>query len=165
MIYFLIYNQIILTTIQKKEILAMQTDAARGHLSESERLIFIRNIAEAVNGTLSSAIGVLTGTALGALAGFTYAKLADLPANQAAKAWAVWFAAEGSLMMIASALIKGPVAKRFVMTAISGISTAVGIHELQKRNLIGQKMVIFLVISQVIGVVRFLKSMKQNDNT
>lgn len=109
-----------------------------------------------ISGTMAAMVSAPISAAFGALTGFIYAKLAHLPQGQVAKAWAVWSAAHTALIAFSQVLIEGNVAKAVTATVINVASTAIGIQELQKRDLIGKKMVIFLVVMQVLAVVGFL---------
>lgn len=89
-------------------------------------------------------------TTCGALGGCIYAQLANLPAAQVVKAWAIWSVAHQALVTLAETFIEHSVTKRIVACIISIATTAIGIHLLQKRNLIGQQMAVCIAIMQVI---------------
>jgi hypothetical protein len=115
--------------------------------------------ARLIGGTVNAVLTTPFSAAFGALSGYVYAKLADLPANEVAKAWAIWSAARSALITFSTALVEGGTAKAFLTTVITGISTAVGINELQKRELIGHKMVVFLIVVQVFSTLGFLSDL------
>lgn len=96
----------------------------------------------------------------GALAGYIYAKLADLPVNAAVKAYAIWPVAEAALITIASTFTENPKHQAFIRTAIVMMSTVFGIRELKKRSLIGDKMTACLIIVRTIGILLILKKAK-----
>ena len=98
-------------------------------------------------------IGIFGGAALG----FAYAKLADLPAGQAARAYAVWHAAQAIIGNLAHFLFRdNPQAQVFSALTISTTSMVIGIRELEKRGLIGQKLTIFYTLWQTAVVIFFL---------
>lgn len=95
------------------------------------------------------------------LCGYIYATLANLPAIPVAKAAAIWMVAEQSILTVSRALITKNPARRAILQATILIgSTAIGIQELQKRGLIGNKMVIFLIIMRTAGVFDYLSEGK-----
>jgi uncharacterized membrane protein len=105
-----------------------------------------------VNGIVGSAIAVPFVATGGALCGFIYAKLADLPAGQVAKAWAIWNAAESALMTMIATFTENKTTQAFIRATVLTISTIIGMNELQKRDLIGPKMTVFLIAIRALGV-------------
>jgi hypothetical protein len=116
-----------------------------------------------IGGTVSAAVAAPFFAVCGAFVGYVYAKLADLPANQAAKAWAVWSAAQTALATFSQALVEGKLAKACVTTTVSVITTAIGINELQKRGLIGHKMIVFFAVMQVFSVIGLLAQLTSKE--
>lgn len=93
--------------------------------------------------------------AIGATGGYFYAKLADLPAGQVAKAFAIWYTAEAALITLVQAWIKDPTPQVAAYVLIHTATTAIGIHELRKRGLLGNKMIIALIACRsIVTVVR-----------
>lgn len=92
----------------------------------------------------------------GALCGYIYAKLADLPCDQVAKAWAVWNAAETALVIIAVTFTENHRTQKVITATILGITTTIGIQVLQKRNLIEKYMVISLIAIRAIRILCIL---------
>lgn len=92
----------------------------------------------------------------GALLGYIYGKLANLPAVQCAKAWAILDVASNAILNFADAMIeaqshRGRIAKAFVLSTIRVTSTAIGIHELRKRGLLGDKMMFAMIAIQALA--------------
>jgi hypothetical protein len=104
-----------------------------------------------VNGIYETTCIGSIGAATGALTGFIYAKLANLPADQVAKALAIWCAVEAALQMLANYLAEGdPTAELVIKISIFSIPAYIGLHELQDRGFIGEKMKIFLIAMRTI---------------
>lgn len=115
------------------------------------------NVAEKfTNAALNCAIIAPFAAASGALFGYVYAKFADLPAGQVAAAMAIWSIAEGSILILANSITENQAAQYLMEAAILTTCAAIGIHELQKRNLIGKKMVIFIVAMRVFAITSWL---------
>jgi hypothetical protein len=99
-----------------------------------------------------------------ALFGFVYAKLADLPASEVAKAWAIWGLAQNTLMTFSDNLIEHNVAKRLFQVTITSASTYIGIQECRKRGLMGDKMMIVLIAFQALMILSFLSNPANKDD-
>ncbi len=93
---------------------------------------------------------------VGALAGFVYAKFADLPVGQVAKAWAIWFAVQDAFMRLAVTFTENPSTQALIKAAIVTTSTIIGIEELQKRGVLGHIMAIVLVALNTLNILGFL---------
>ncbi len=92
-----------------------------------------------------------------ALGGIVYAKLADLPVKQVAIAYAVWAAAEAALLNFVANVFKDyPRMSMFSQISITIGSTYIGISEIEKRGLIGNKLKIFLIVLQALNVFQKL---------
>lgn len=109
--------------------------------------------ARVVTGIVGSVMASPFVAVAGALGGFIYAKFADLPANQVAKAWAAWSVAESALLNLSATLTENKRAKAFIRAIVMTITTTIGIKELQKRELIGPKMIIFLIAIRSLGIL------------
>lgn len=111
-----------------------------------------------VNGIVGSIVASPFVAAGGALCGYIYGKFADLPAAQVAKAVAVWNVAETALLTLTATLTENKSAQAFIRAVVLTISTAVGIQELQKRELIGAKMTIFLITMRALAILGLVAS-------
>lgn len=81
-----------------------------------------------------------------AFLGYVSAKLSDLPTYQVAKAWAVWGAAEYTLISLGD-FLKVSHAKRLMFKATLFTATSIiGLHELRKRQLIGDRLIMVILI-------------------
>jgi hypothetical protein len=106
---------------------------------------------------------VISGLA-GALTGFVYAKLANLPVAQAAKAYTILAAADGALNDFITSSISDLTERRIVRTIVGSIVTAVGIYELRRRGLMGNKMTAFIVAMKVLSIAFTALKEQQNLN-
>lgn len=88
----------------------------------------------------------------GALTGFVYAKLANLPVAQATKAYTIWAAAEGALNAFITSFISDLTERYIVGTIVGSIVTAAGIYEVRRRGLMGNKMTAFMVAMKVLSI-------------
>ena len=112
------------------------------------------NIVERlVDATIEAAFEVPFRAGYCALMGYIYAKFADLPAGQVAKAWAIWGVAESSIIIFATAITTND---KLIVAGISTGATVIGIHELQKRNLIGTKIIILIVAWKAYLITNYL---------
>jgi hypothetical protein len=104
--------------------------------------------------------------AAGAFCGYIFAKSAHVPAGQAAIAWAVWFVVENAMLSIARIFTEHQMAKKMIKVSLYSITSAVGIHELQKRNLIGGKSKMILIIARclIILAIFFSKDSKNHND-
>lgn len=107
-------------------------------------------------GLIGAAIMTPIASGAGALAGYIYAKLADLPAGRAAQACAVWLAVENALMTLAAAISEKPSTQVLIKIAVFTITSIIGIQELQKRGILGDKMVTFLIVLRALAILGFL---------
>jgi hypothetical protein len=119
---------------------------------------FAVRFADGVIGATITAPFVALGDALigGALIGYIYGKLADLPADQVAKAWAIWNVAEVALTTLSATFTENKTAQALIRATILTLTTAIGIQELQKRGLVGENMVILLIAIRALGILGIL---------
>ena len=92
----------------------------------------------------------------GALMGFVYGKFAYLPAEQIAKALAIFNVVELALIQIATSFSEEPLHQKTIHTVILMANTFITLFELGRRSLIGQKMMIFLVIIRAFNIYTIL---------
>lgn len=90
--------------------------------------------------------------------GFAYAKLSSLPADQVVKAWVVWGEAEMALGCFAVAVTENELAQKWISATIRAVTGAIGITEMQKRGLIGHKMIICIVAFRSLDMFNALVS-------
>jgi hypothetical protein len=109
-------------------------------------------------GLLGAAIITPIAGGMGALIGYVYAKLADLPATQAAQAWAVWFVVESIFITLAEAFTENQPAQALIKSAVFTAISLIGLHELQKRGAIGNNMVIFVAVLTTYAIQSFLRN-------
>lgn len=88
----------------------------------------------------------------GALIGYIYSKFADLPVGQVCKAWAVWRIAETAVLTIAMNYTENYKYQGWIRVAILHASTFIGLRELIKRELIGPKMLIAVLILHMVSI-------------
>lgn len=108
------------------------------------------------NAVYSSTMGMLGGGINGAIVGFVYGKLANLPASQTTKAYGIWYAAEGAISNFASAFTNKPSHQLLIRATVIALSGTFGIQELRKRGLMGDKMMAFSCVMRVMGVAALL---------
>lgn len=90
-------------------------------------------------------------TAGGALLGYAYAAAANLPARQCAKAWVVWIVAESVILSLGSLLTDKHSTLMFIKAALFTFTSIIGIDEMRKRGLMGDRMLtVILVIRSLI---------------
>lgn len=104
-------------------------------------------------GTVISNI-VLAG--YGALVGYVYAKLADLPAGPSAKAWAVLLVAENAMVQLATAITEHRDARAILRITAIVVTGTYGIQEMRKRGLMGDKMMYFIIGLKALAILRCL---------
>jgi len=75
----------------------------------------------------------------GAFFGYAYATFAHLPAPQAAQAWAVWISAESILLSLGEILGTTEANRTMIKTVFFTFSSLIGIEELRKRGVMGDK--------------------------
>ncbi len=91
--------------------------------------------------------------ACGAGLGYLYGQLADLPASQVAKAWAVWCVANVAIQSFINTWIDDLTTRLFAHTVSAVAVTTIGIQECRKRGLLGDKMMKFIIVTQSLAVV------------
>lgn len=97
----------------------------------------------------------------GALVGYIYGKLANLPAGQLAKAWAIWNVANLAIETFVDSIIeeqsrRGGITRAFVKLVLFNASTGIYIHELRKRGLLGDKMMFAMITIQALANLAFI---------
>jgi hypothetical protein len=78
------------------------------------------------------------------LMGCVYAKFANLPVQTSMKAWFIWEAAERIFISLASTLTARPSKQSLILASVKIISLTIGLIEMQKRGLIGERMITFV---------------------
>src|ERR1700760_1758805 len=122
---------------------------------------FIGRVAvECVATTFATSFTALMGAGFG----YVYGKLANLPAGQVAKAYAIWSVAEYALCAVGESFTENKVGKSVIGFTISTLTTAVAITELRKRGLMGDKMMIFTIILQVLSAISCLNEIVKVPN-
>jgi hypothetical protein len=98
-------------------------------------------IGERIKIGIMSTVGSspFTGCA-GAFFGFIYAKLANLPLAASTKAWAIWNVAERTLLILPWMITENRKARSLLSATILIASTTIGIQEMRKRGLMGDKL-------------------------
>lgn len=110
--------------------------------------------------TLTATTAAIFNGVWGGLVGYVYGKLADIPAVEAAKAYAIWDAAQSALATFVSSFTDNFTHKVLISCTISTIGTAVGIYELRRRGLMGDKMMVFTVAMKAAAVALSLSCLK-----
>lgn len=100
--------------------------------------------------------------AFGACCGVVYAKLAQLPIEQAAKAGAIYVVAHSTLMHLTNAMIGHRKVKAFVITVISAVSGAFGVNELKKRGLLNDKTMALFVSVHALSYLSLMAAVAYN---
>lgn len=93
-----------------------------------------------------------------ALLGYTYARLTDLPPQQAAKAWAIWSAVEYPILTIGSAFGKTEGSQKMIKATLLTATSIIGIQELRNHGLIGNWMTIALIFIRTFLVLSCITS-------
>ncbi len=114
-------------------------------------------ITNTFNGVVAGLLSIPPNAFFNALGGAVYAKLADLPVKQVAIAYAVWGAAEAALINFVANVFKDyPRMSMFSQISINIGVTYIGISEVEKRGLIGNKLKIFFIVAQAFNVFQKL---------
>ena len=92
----------------------------------------------------------------GAAIGGVYAIIAGLPPSAVAKAGAIWAVAEGTLYFLAEAITEHRGAQALLRITAVVVPTTLGIQEMRKRNLLGDKMIYFIIGLQALAIVGIL---------
>ena len=92
------------------------------------------------------------GGGFGYLGGFIYAKLADLPAAETAKAYAVAHAALAVIPSVVKNLTEGMKHAHYINGGVTSLLFATYIFELRRRGLMGDKLLICFTIGLVYNV-------------
>jgi hypothetical protein len=116
-----------------------------------------------LNGTIESIKNAPLQVIVGALWGYVYAKFADLPAGQSAKAWAIWIVAEQALLTFADQVIESKSIKATTVITINTTGTYLGITEMRKRGLMGDKMMIFMFVMYVLTTLNAFTDLAQDN--
>lgn len=87
-----------------------------------------------------------------ALCGYVYAKFKDLPPGQVALAFAVWHTAEAFFLTITATFSENKKTQAFIRTAVLITSSIIATYELHKQEILGPKMIIFVVAIRVIAI-------------
>lgn len=94
----------------------------------------------------------------GALFGYVYAALADLPAHQAAKAWAVWSVAELIILSLGSALAETDANRMLIKATLFTFTTVIGINELRRQKLMGDRLMSAAILMRALIIFALLTS-------
>lgn len=111
-----------------------------------------------ISGTFSAALSAPIGLIGGYLFGFVYAKLADLPADRAGKAYAVFGLALATISAFVTVLTSEMPNGKFFRSATVIIVGLVGIGELRRRGLMGDNLTIagvILLACAALGALHF----------
>lgn len=97
--------------------------------------------------------------AAGALAGYVYGKLANLPAHAAARAYAIGAVAECVLSNLADVLVENRTHRLLLKATLLTLSHLFAIHQLREKGLMGDKM-LYLAIAysalSTLGLLAFI---------
>jgi hypothetical protein len=94
----------------------------------------------------------------GALLGYVYAKLANLPVAANTKAWAIWNVAERALLALPWMITEKPKARTLLSVTILIASTTIGIQEMRKRGLMGDKLMYLVIAFKALRILLILSS-------
>ena len=92
------------------------------------------------------------GIAVGYAFGYIYAKLSDLPAGVAAKAFAVGFAAIAAIDGFVSTMTKGIQHAHYINRGVYTLLHCTYIYEMRRRGLMGDKLLIISSISLAYSI-------------
>lgn len=113
--------------------------------------------------SFSAATHGIVGGIRGGLVGFIYSKLANKPVFQTTQAFAIWYAAEGALASFVAAFTNNE-SHKFLIHTVVAIAGSVGITELRRRGILGDKMMIFLCAGRALTVALFFFAAAVKDN-
>lgn len=102
--------------------------------------------------TYLAALNGAFGLAIGYAGGYIYAKLADLPAGEVAKAYAVGQAAINSIIFLVEDLTWGMKYARHINGAVSVLIFSAYAYELRRRGYMGDKLLIIGYIFLAIHI-------------
>ena len=92
----------------------------------------------------------------GGLLGYAYAAAANLPARQCAKAWVVWIVAESVILSLGSLLTDKHSTLMFIKAALFTFTSIIGIDEMRKRGLMGDRMLTVILVIRCLIILGFL---------
>lgn len=92
----------------------------------------------------------------GAIFGYFYSLVANLPAGQSAKAWAIWVVAEHSILSVGSAFGETRAKQLFIKAILFTTTTIMGIEQMRQRKLIGDGMVVAMLMIRGLIVLGLL---------
>ena len=105
-------------------------------------------------GAMISAIYVPFSGVSGYLGGYIYSKLADLPpAGQTAKMWAIYSMSINALKIAGDVVLENARVNSLFKAALYGGGTALFIREMRKLELLGNKMMYFMIVVNGIAVI------------
>lgn len=107
----------------------------------------VEKIGSATGWASLQAAGGLAG---GYLFGYVYAKLSDLPAGQAAKAFAVGFAAVNGIASFARNMTEGVKHANYINAGVYTLLHSAYIYEMRRRGFMGDKL---LIVSSIVLAV------------
>lgn len=99
----------------------------------------------------------------GALFGYLYGRLVDLPALEIAKIWAVWGVAQNALLTLSNQCIDHREGKLFSATVITAFSAYMAIQESTKRGLMESHMLFVIIAIQMVVLGLFMIATLQNN--
>lgn len=111
-----------------------------------------------VGAVLASSIPALGG----AFFGYCYARLENLPVKQATIAWAIWFAVEHIFHTLITISNEEETQRAFIKGIVVFGTTLIAIHELKRRNLIGDLMALCFVALRVFTFYNLISEGNQS---
>lgn len=111
------------------------------------------NPAEIASATGWAAVSGALGYGFGYLGGFIYAKLADLPAGETAKAYAVAHAALSAINSLVRNLTENTKHAHYINGGVNVLLNSVYIYELRRRGFMGDKLLIICSIGLALSVL------------
>lgn len=92
----------------------------------------------------------------GAFIGYAYATMAGLPASQVARAWAIWVTAEYVITSFGSAFADTQAKLLFIKATLFTLTGSIGIEELRKQKVLGDRMMVTLILIRALTVLGLL---------
>lgn len=106
-----------------------------------------------MSGVTNVVVNVPLAAAFGACGGYIYAKLAGLPAGQAAKAYAIYAVAMSAVQNFLNATIEDEDVRTVCIGTLQVAVQGFTIHELSKRGLMGDKLKIVIGIVMALNIL------------
>ena len=102
-------------------------------------------------------LAVAGSASVGALGGYVYAKMANLPATRAAKLYAIFLAAQTAIITFSALFINNGLAKGIVNAGVM-TGSFIGLSALRSQGVMGRKMFYFTLIGQAFMLLNYNKT-------